>query len=56
VSEPRQAGQLAAASWLLNHGAEINSRAKEGKTPLSVAKGRGHVDVANLLVGKGGVE
>lgn len=48
-------GQLAAAKWLLQYGADLNWRAPgSGKTPLEMAEGSGHSDLAAWLRGRCG--
>jgi ankyrin repeat protein len=37
------------------HGADVNAKVHGGKTPLALAKGSGNGQVAELLVGEGGV-
>jgi ankyrin repeat protein len=41
------------AAWLLDHGADPNSRNYEDKTPLQVALERDHAPVADVLRARG---
>lgn len=47
------AGSLAAVKILLDHGADVNARAKDGTTPLQLARALGWDKVIALLVSKG---
>ena len=38
---------------MLDNGADVNRATKDGVTPLWIACGRGHVDVARLMLKKG---
>jgi Ankyrin repeats (3 copies)/Ankyrin repeat len=46
-------GKVEVVNLLLEKGAEVNARAKDGATPLHLAVKRGHVSVAKLLFTKG---
>jgi len=37
-----------------SHGADVNSRDEDGRTPLGWAREKKNVDVANFLIDKGG--
>ena len=43
-------GQLEAVDWLLQNGAAVNARTKDGGTPLHAAAFLGRVEVAKLLL------
>jgi ankyrin repeat protein len=45
---------LATARALLDAGANPNLADREGRTPLQLAKGRGYVEMATMIEGKGG--
>ena len=47
-------GQPATVKVLLEKGASVNPRNKEGRTPLSVARERGHQEIVKLLEAAGG--
>ncbi len=49
-------GQTAMAEWLLEHGAQVNPKDFNGKTPLRVAMDNGHKDIGYLLWQHGGAE
>jgi ankyrin repeat protein len=49
-------GPAEAATWLLDHGADVHAKNYEDKTPLAVAMQGEHADVADLLRRRGGVE
>jgi len=49
-------GQTAMAEWLLEHGAQVNPKDFNGKTPLRVAMDNGHKDIGYLLWQHGGSE
>ncbi|MBM4054694.1 MAG: ankyrin repeat domain-containing protein [Planctomycetes bacterium] len=42
-------GQKAIVKVLISHGADIHARAKNGETPLDIAKKRNHLIVVNIL-------
>ena len=42
-------GHKAAVELLIEKGAEVNPKTKTGKTPLSLAKDRGHTEIIDLL-------
>ena len=44
-----QEGQVDAARLLLDNGAEVDRATKNGNTPLSIAKSKGHSAVVALL-------
>ena len=46
-------GQLEAVDWLLQNGAAVNGRTKDGGTPLHAAAFLGRVEVAKLLLEHG---
>ena len=46
-------GQLEAVDWLLQNGAAVNGRTKDGGTPLHAAAFLGRVEVAKLLLQHG---
>ncbi|WP_347275024.1 ankyrin repeat domain-containing protein [Candidatus Kuenenia sp.] len=46
-------GQKAIVKTLISYGADIHARAKNGDTPLDIAKKRNHLAVVNILEGKG---
>jgi uncharacterized protein len=48
--------QPAMAGWLLAHGALVNAPSYDSKTPLRLAREKGHVELADLLREHGGVE
>jgi ankyrin repeat protein len=45
-----QMGDLEVGTWLLHHGADVNARMKDGKTPLSLAVEYGHLEAVRLLL------
>jgi ankyrin repeat protein len=49
-----QGVQLAVIKWLIQHGADCNSRYSDGKTPLFHAVTKGSIDVVRALVEEGG--
>jgi len=49
-------GQTAMVEWLLEHGAQVNPKDFNGKTPLRVAMDNGHKDIGYLLWQHGGAE
>jgi ankyrin repeat protein len=51
-----QTGQREIAEWLIEHGAQVNLRDFNGKTPLRLAMDNNHKDVGYLLWQYGGVE
>ncbi|UCC74274.1 MAG: ankyrin repeat domain-containing protein [Gemmatimonadota bacterium] len=42
-------GHTEVGSLLLKHGADVNAKAVDGATALSLAEQAGHTEVANLL-------
>ena len=46
-------GQLYAATLLLDRGAEVNGKDKDGRTPLHYAAHYGHANIAALLLDRG---
>ena len=44
-----------AAKILINHGAKLNTKNKEGQIPLHLAAARGYLDIVSLLIKKGAV-
>lgn len=42
-------GHLVVVQYLVKHGADMNAKNYDGKTPLDLARSRGHVAVANFL-------
>ena len=49
-------GHILITSVLLKNGANVNAKTKVGKTPLSLAKHKGHARMVELLVANGGKE
>ena len=43
-------------SLLIQRGAEVNSRARNGKTALGVALEKGYEDIAQVLINHGAIE
>ena len=48
-----QEGHVDICRYLLDHGAEVNSRRSDGLTPLHVSCKTGHVEVTRLLLSRG---
>ena len=46
-------GDADIAAWLIDHGADVNSKTKDGFTPLHQAAFLGHLDVLELLIQHG---
>ena len=46
-------GQILVASVLLKNGANVNAKANDGNTPLSIAKQFGHARMVELLKANG---
>ena len=44
------------ANYLLDHGADVNAKDKQGFTPLSSAALQGHLPLIDLLVLRGAVQ
>lgn len=49
-------GQVEAARWLLDHGADPNPPDFNQRTPAKLAAGAGHEDVAELIRSRGGID
>ncbi len=49
-------GRLEMARWLLDHGADVNTRNMQNMTPLLIATKRGHTELAELYRQRGAVE
>ena len=49
-------GRVEFAILLLEHGADINARGDEGKTPLTVALDNKQTEMADFLRSRGGVQ
>ena len=50
LHEAAEHGRKPVVEWLLDHGAEVNAKDKNGDTPLHFAAFFGHRDVAELLL------
>jgi ankyrin repeat protein len=48
-------GELEVARLLLSHGANVDDKDGEGKTPFQVASSEGHHEIAKLLLDHGAV-
>ena len=46
-------GYILVATMLLKNGANVNAKANDGQTPLSLAKAKGHARMVELLVANG---
>ena len=46
-------GHILVATVLLKNGANVNAKANDGRTPLSVAKEKGHARMVELLKANG---
>ena len=46
-------GHILVATVLLKNGANVNARANDGRTTLSVAKAMGHARMVELLIANG---
>ena len=46
-------GYILVATVLLKDGANVNAKANDGRTPLSLAKAKGHVRMVELLKANG---
>ena len=46
-------GHILVATMLLKNGANVNAKANDGQTPLSLAKEEGHARMVELLVANG---
>ncbi len=49
-------GRIEFAKLLLDHGADINARGDDGKTPLTVALEGRQAEMANFLRSRGGTQ
>jgi RNA polymerase sigma factor (sigma-70 family) len=49
-------GHEETVTFLLDHGADVNARGDDGKTPLTVAVENRQTEMANFLRGRGGVQ
>ena len=48
-----ECGQIFAATVLLKNGANVNAKANDGTTPLSLATAQGHARMVELLKANG---
>ena len=48
-----ECGHILVATVLLKNGANVNAKANDGQTPLSIAKGVGHSRMVELLKANG---
>ena len=46
-------GHILVATLLLKNGANVNAKANDGRTPLSLAKAEGHARMVELLKANG---
>ena len=51
-----QYGHRDMVAWLLDRGGDPNTPGFDGRTPITVALGLGHKEIADLLRERGGIE